>query len=56
MKKEKITILYASVGGGHFKAAEGIKNYILSNHKNCTIEMIDALKYTNKVVDKIVIK
>lgn len=56
MKKEKIIILYASIGGGHFKAAEGIKNYILSNHKNCTIEMIDALKYTNKVVDKIVIK
>lgn len=55
MKKEKIIILYASVGGGHFKAAESIKNYITSTHKNCTVQMIDALKYTNKVVDRIVI-
>ncbi len=56
MNKKKIIILYASVGGGHFKAAEGIKNYIIDNHKDCEVQMIDALKYTNKVVDKIVIK
>ena len=53
---KKIIVLYASVGGGHFKAAEGIKNYILDNYKNCEVQMIDALKYTNKIVDKIVIK
>jgi processive 1,2-diacylglycerol beta-glucosyltransferase len=56
MDNKKIIVLYASVGGGHFKAAEGIKNYILENHKNCDVQMIDALKYTNKVIDKIVIK
>ena len=56
MNKKKIIILYASVGGGHFKAAEGIKNYITDNYTNCEVQMIDALKYTNKVVDKIVIK
>ena len=28
MKRKKIIILYASVGGGHYKAADGIKNYI----------------------------
>ncbi len=50
-----IVVLYASVGGGHFKAAEGIKNYIEENHPECKVQMIDALKYTNKVVDKIVI-
>lgn len=53
---KNIVILYASVGGGHFKAAEGIKNYIEQNHPECTPHLIDALKYTNKVVDKIVIK
>lgn len=56
MNNKKIIVLYASIGGGHFKAAEGIKNYILENHKNCDVQMIDALKYTNKVIDKIVIK
>lgn len=56
MNKKKIIILYASVGGGHFKAAEGIKNYIVDNYKTCEVQMIDALKYTNKLVDKIVIK
>lgn len=53
---KNIVILYASVGGGHFKAAEGVKNYILKNYPDCKVEMVDALKYTNKVVDKIVIK
>ena len=56
MDNKKIIVLYASVGGGHFKAAEGIKNYISENYKNCEVQMIDALKYTNKIVDKIVIK
>lgn len=56
MKKEKIIILYASVGGGHLKAAEGVKDYISKNYKNCSVKMIDSLKYTSKVVDKIVIR
>lgn len=49
-------ILYASVGGGHFRAADGIRSYIEENYKNkYEIVMVDALNYTNKVVDKIVI-
>ncbi len=56
MKINSMIILYASVGGGHFKAAEGIKNYIAENYKNCKVEMVDALRYTNKVIDKMVIK
>lgn len=51
----KIMILYASVGGGHYKAADGIRNYILENYPDYNVEMVDALKYTNKLVDKIVI-
>ena len=53
---KKVVILYAAVGGGHFKAAEAIKNYIVENMPDCTVEMLDALKYTNKAIDKIVIK
>ena len=52
---KKVMILYASVGGGHFKAANGIKNYINENYIDYNVEMVDALKYTNKVMDKIII-
>lgn len=52
---KKIVVLYASVGGGHFKAAEAIKNYIVNNHHDYEVEMLDALKYTNKAIDKIII-
>lgn len=55
MKKKKIILLYASIGGGHYKAADGVKNYLLENYPNHEVEMVDALKYTNKVVDKIII-
>ena len=55
MKNKKIMILYASIGGGHYKAALGIKNYLEENYPNHEVSMVDALKYTNKVVDKIVI-
>lgn len=53
---KKVVVLYASIGGGHFKAAEAIKNYILENKPDCQVEMLDALKYTNKAIDKIIIK
>lgn len=53
---KKIMILYASVGGGHFKAANGINNYIKENYPECKTEMVDALRYTNKLVDKVVVK
>ena len=55
MGKNNVLILYASVGGGHFKASEAVKNYISENYPDCTAEMVDALKYTNKAIDKIVI-
>lgn len=53
---KKIMILYASVGGGHFRAADGVRAYIEENYKDTyEVEMVDALNYTNKVIDKIVI-
>ena len=53
---KKIMILYASVGGGHFKAASAINNYINENYPDYKTEMIDALRYTNKLVDSVVVK
>lgn len=53
---KRIMILYASVGGGHFKAADGIKKYFADNYPHYEVDMIDALHYTSKVVDKIVIE
>ena len=52
---KKIIILYASFGGGHFKASEAIKNYILENYPENEVEMLDALKYTKNAFDKIMI-
>ena len=44
---KKIMILYASVGGGHFRAADGVRAYIEENYKDkYEVEMVDALKYT----------
>lgn len=55
MPKKRVMILYASIGGGHYKAALGIKNYLQTKHPEHRVIMVDALKYTNKVVDRIVI-
>lgn len=56
MKIKNVMILYASIGGGHFKAGESIKNHILKNDPEAHVEMIDALKYVNKVWDKIILE
>lgn len=54
---KKIMILYASVGGGHYRAADGIKKYIDEKYPNeYEVELIDGLNYVSKTVDKIVIK
>ena len=55
MGKNNVLILYASVGGGHFKAAEAVKNYektnsaeeIARNYKSAAEIMID-FKSPNK--------
>jgi len=53
---KKIMILYASVGGGHFRAAEGVRDYLEKYFKEeCEVKLIDGLNYVNKAVDKIVI-
>ena len=53
---KRILILYASVGGGHFRAADGIKKYIDETYPNqYQVDLVDGLHYVSKVVDKMVI-
>ena len=49
-----ILILSASIGGGHMKAAETLSNYILSDHKEVEVKVIDTLEYVSPSMNKIV--
>ncbi len=50
---KKILILYAAYGGGHLSAAKSIKNYIDENYTDVETNMVDCIKYINKLVDKL---
>ncbi len=47
-----ILILTASTGGGHLRAAASLKSYITSNSNDNNVEIIDALKYINPILNK----
>lgn len=49
----KILIFYASYGGGHFSAANSIKQYIDDNYTDSQTYMIDCVKYINKAFEKV---
>jgi len=51
----KILSLTISAGKGHQKAAEAVKEYYIRNNIQVEFEMIDALKYINPIVDKLII-
>lgn len=50
---KKILIFYASYGGGHLSAAKSIKTCLEDNYNDIEVQMIDCVKYINKVLDKI---
>ena len=50
---KKVLILYASYGGGHLSAAKSIQNYLTTYYPNIETEIIDCIKYINKVLDKV---
>lgn len=50
-----ILFLTVSVGGGHSKTAEIIKDYIESNYPDSKTQIIDAYKYVSPILDKLVI-
>lgn len=49
----KILIFYASYGGGHFTAANSIKEYLEENYKDIDLKMIDCMKYINLNLEKV---
>lgn len=50
---KKILIFYASYGGGHYSAANSIKQYIDENYNDTQTELIDCVKYINNALDKV---
>ncbi len=51
----KLLILYVSVGTGHMKAAEALKESIEKQFDGWSVDILDALKYINPIIDKIVV-
>lgn len=52
----KVLIFYAAYGGGHFSAANAIKETIEKEYQNVQIEVIDCMEYLNKVVNYLTVK
>ena len=50
---KKVLIFYASYGGGHFSAANSIKQYIDENYKDVQTDIIDCIKYVNNAFEKV---
>lgn len=50
----KILFLTVDTGGGHAKAAQAIMEYMDANIPGCETELIDALKYINTGIDKLI--
>lgn len=50
---KKVLVFYATYGGGHLSAAKSIKQYIDENFTNVETEIIDCVKYVNKVLNSI---
>ncbi|HEX2926527.1 MAG TPA: glycosyltransferase [Ruminiclostridium sp.] len=51
----RVLILYVSVGTGHMKAAEALKESIEKQFPDWKVDVLDALKYINPIIDKIVV-
>ncbi|PYG89026.1 processive 1,2-diacylglycerol beta-glucosyltransferase [Ruminiclostridium sufflavum DSM 19573] len=51
----KLLVLYVSVGTGHMKAAEALKESIENQFTGWSVDVLDTLKYINPIVDKIVV-
>ena len=52
----KVLILSASTGGGHNRAAAALKEYIINQNKNNTVQIIDALEQCSKLFNRTVTK
>ncbi len=51
----RVLILYVSVGTGHMKAAEALKESIEKQFEGWSVDILDTLKYINPIIDKVVV-
>lgn len=50
---KNVLILYASYGGGHLSAAKSIEEYFNQHEPEVHAEVVDCMKYINKVLEKV---
>ena len=50
----RVLILAATTGGGHMRAADALKEYILSQDENAEIKIEDVIEYISPFVNKAV--
>ncbi len=51
----KVLVLYVSVGTGHLKAAEALRESIEKQFYGWSVDVLDTLKYLNPIIDKVVV-
>jgi processive 1,2-diacylglycerol beta-glucosyltransferase len=51
----KVLALTISAGKGHSRAAEALKEYYAKHYESVEMEIVDALKYINPLVDKLIV-
>lgn len=49
-----ILILSASTGGGHMKASEALRDYIVENEPDTKVKLVDTIEYISPIINKIV--
>jgi len=50
-----VLIFSVSMGGGHLKAAEAVKEEILARYPGSETMVIDTLRYVNPIIDKLIV-
>jgi len=51
----RVLVLYVSVGTGHMKAAEALRESIEKQFSGWSVDVLDTLKYINPIIDKVVV-
>lgn len=51
----RVLVLYVSVGAGHMRAAEALKESIENQFTGWSVDALDTLKYINPIIDKVVV-
>lgn len=50
-----VLFLSVSIGAGHIKAAEAVKEALVQKYPNARSMMVDTLKYVNPIIDKLIV-